>query len=129
MKLQVNVTLLNDYAGAIRVVHPGRRSPYFTLPEAASLQVKIPAGAGTLSVVAKDGESGAALTEQAVLKALARADGDFGPEDVYECRLDRKQPGVTALEFKLTGTNGQVEIADLRGGPHRPGHRNAEGSG
>jgi hypothetical protein len=109
VKLKAMVTLFNDYGGPIRIAHPGRRSPYFTLPEAAVVQVKIPTGAGALSVTAKDGGSGAALPEQAVLKALAKAKGDFGMEDVYVCRLDRKRPGVTALKFKLTSANGQVE--------------------
>jgi hypothetical protein len=103
------VASLNDYAGPIRVTHPGRRSPFFTLPDAAVVEVNVPAEIGQLTVTATDGESGAVLPEPIKLERKGRAEGDFGPEDVYECRLDRKQPGVTALEFTLTAPGGTAE--------------------
>lgn len=103
------VTSLNDYAGPIRVTQPGRRSPFFTLPEPAVVMVNVPAGAGQLAVTASDGESGVALQDPVRIERTGIAEGDFGPEDVYECRLERQQPGASALEFTLTGEDGKTE--------------------
>ena len=103
------VTLLNDYAGPIRVVHPGRRSPFFTLPEPAVVEVRVPAGAGQLAVTAADAESGATLAEPATLERTGQVEGDFGPEDTYTCRLARQGAGVTALAFTLPRADGKAD--------------------
>ena len=104
-----DVTSLNDYAGPIRVTHPGRRSPFFTLPEPAVVEVRVPAGAGQLAVTAADGESGATLSEPATLERTGQVEGDFGPEDTYTCRLAMQDAGVTALAFTLPRADGKAD--------------------
>ena len=110
LKYRVRLGLLTtDDAGPIQVTHPGRRCPFFTLPEPAKLELRIPQGAGRLTVTARCDEAGTASRQmQGTLERRGVANTPFGTEEVWAWTLKRQDPGVTAVTIQLHGAANKV---------------------
>lgn len=110
LKYRVRLELLSaDDAGPIQVGHTGRRCPFFTLPEPAKLELRIPQGAGTLTVTARGDEAGAAAGElPGTLASRGVEQTPFGAEEVWDWTLARQDPGVTAVAIQLKDAAGKV---------------------
>jgi hypothetical protein len=110
LKYRVRLGLLTaDEAGPLQVAHPGRRCPFFTLPEPARLELRIPQGAGTLRVTARRDEAVAAAGElPGTLESRGVEQTPFGAEEVWDWTLARQEPGVTAVALQLKDAAGKV---------------------
>jgi hypothetical protein len=104
--------LTTDDAGPIQVAHPGRRCPFFTLPEPARLELRIPRGAGTLTVTARGDDAGSEPKEMpGTLESRGVEQTPFGAEEVWDWTLARQEPGVTAVAIQLKDAAGKVTAA------------------
>jgi hypothetical protein len=110
LKYRVRLSLLGTgETGPLQIVYPHRRAPFYTLPAPIAIELRIPAGAGTLTAVAHNDDAGGG--QKPVTGTLTRVGIEktpLGNEEVWKWTGKRSAPGVTAVTVRLKNKNGAV---------------------